>query len=184
MPEKKSRPIHLPDLIEAARGARESLAGLSAFLGDPATEGLRHWPDDVLEQWLYDHADHKAFLEDYGHVDLTTIAWSLEVVPLEVLITMPTGASESDLIGYYAEDPEHWVKVRSQGCHVGVREMWDLHGTWKSWPILIDQALVNSKFEGLQVVEGRTRVGVLRGRTRRGLNIAPNHLTWVGRARA
>lgn len=175
MPEKKSRPIHLPDLVEAARAARDSPAGLSTFLGDRDTEGLRHWPDDVVGQWLYDHAGHQAFHDDYGHLDLTTVAWSVEVVPLEVLTTMPTGASESDLIEYYAEDPEHWVKVRSQGCHVGVREMWDTHGTWKSWPILIDQALVKPKFEGLQVVEGRTRLG---------LNVAPNHLTWVGRARA
>lgn len=181
MPEKRPRPIYLPDLVEAARAARDSPAGLSAFRGNRDTEGLRHWPEDVAKQWLYDHADHHEFLNDYGHIDLTTIAWRLEIVPLETLITMPTGASESDLIEYFAEDPEHWVKVRNQGCHVGVREMWDLHGTWKSWPILIAQALVNPKLEGLQVVEGRTRVGVLRGRTRLGLNVAPNHLAWVGR---
>lgn len=183
MPDSRHGPIYLPDLVKAARVARDSSAGLSTFLGDRDTEGVHHWPDDVCRQWLYDHADHNAFLDDYGLIDLTTIAWRVETVPLEALITMPTGSSESDLIEYYAKEPEHWVNVRNQGGHIGVREMWEVHGTWKRWPILIDQALVNAQLEGLQVVEGRTRIGVLRGRTRLGLHVARNHLAWVGRAR-
>ena len=34
----------------------------------------------------------------------------------------------------------------------------------------------------LQVVEGRTRVGVLRGRHRQGALVAERHLAWVGRS--
>ncbi|MGP5383995.1 hypothetical protein ACTXL8_17750 [Glutamicibacter arilaitensis] len=180
MSKKRPLPIYLHDIVDAARAARDSAAGLSAFRGDMHTQRLRHWPEDVVKQWLYDHADHPAFLADYGHIDLTRVAWRLESVPLEMLVTMPTGASENDLIDYFAEKPGHWVKVRSQGCHVGVREMWELHGTWKSWPVLLDQGLIDPQLEGLQVVEGRTRVGVLRGRSRRGLHVAPKHLAWVG----
>jgi hypothetical protein len=35
---------------------------------------------------------------------------------------------------------------------------------------------------GLQVVEGRTRVGVLKGRHRKAYRVAALHLAWVGRA--
>lgn len=62
--------------------------------------------------------------------------------------------------------------------------MWDVHGTWKRWPILIVRSLVDPDWTGLQVVEGRTRVGVLRGRSRLGLHIAERHLARVGRPRA
>lgn len=113
--------------------------------------------------------------------DLSTLNWEVEVVPLEELMNMPTGASEGDLIESFAKDPQRWVAVRNAGDHRGVREMWDVHGTWKRWPILIDRTLVTPGDEGLQVIEGRTRVGVLRGRARLGLNVAPHHLAWVAR---
>lgn len=73
---------------------------------------------------------------------------------------MPTGASENDLIEYLGKDPEPWVAVRSAGCHLGVRQMWGVGGTWKRWPILIDSSIVSPTQTGLQLVEGRTRVGV------------------------
>lgn len=175
--------MFLVDLVEAATHARERRGSLASFLDDPRTHGLRHWPKDVIEQWPYDHAGRVEFQADYGHIDLTTIAWAVEAISLEDLLAMPTGASEADLIDYFARDPEHWVALRDKGCHVGVREMWEVHGTWKRWPILLDRSLISPGETGLQVVEGRTRVGVLRGRVQRGLCVADHHLAWVGRAR-
>lgn len=118
---------------------------------------------------------------DYGHIDLSALSWNVETIALSDLLLMPTGASEADLIDSFARDPEHWVSVRTTGCHQEVREMWDVHGTWKRWPILIVRSLVDPDGTGLQVVEGRTRVGVLRGRFRLGLHIAEHHVAWVGR---
>ena len=63
----------------------------------------------------------------------------------------------------------------------GVAQCWETHGTWKRWPILIDRRLLDPPESGLQVVEGRTRVGVLRGRHRQGILVAERHLAWVGR---
>ena len=80
---------------------------------------------------------------------------------------MPTGPSDGDCMEEYADDPDHWVSVRRFGIHRGVREGWETHGTWKRWPLLIDRQLVDPGTSGLQVVEGRTRVCVLRGRQRR-----------------
>jgi hypothetical protein len=139
------------------------------------------WPDDVVEQWLYDHGDNTPFLRDYRAVDLSNVTWDVEVVSVEDLVVMPTGPSDGDCMEVYADDPDHWVSVRRFGIHRGVRECWETHGTWKRWPILIDRQLVAPGANGFQVVEGRTRVGVLRGRQRRGYFVAAHHLAWVGR---
>lgn len=183
MSELDLRPVYFGDLAEAKRSAHESGGGLDSFRYTPAAPCLVDWPVDVVEQWPYDHAHHEAFVTDYGHIDLSTLRWEVEVVALEELMVMPTGASENDVIEYFAETPEHWVAVRKDGHHRGVREMWDVHGTWKRWPILIDRELVSPGKPGLQIIEGRTRVGVLRGRARRGLNVAQCHLAWVARTR-
>ena len=70
------------------------------------------WPDDVVEQFLYDHADNIGFLRDYGDLDLTKIEWDVEVIPVEELIEVPTGASDGDCIENFAANPDHWVRVR------------------------------------------------------------------------
>ena len=184
MPDLRRQPVYFADLAGPNRIARDGGGGLNSFRYTPTIACLGEWPVDVVEQWPYDHAHHAAFVTDYGHVDLSTLQWSAEVISLEDLMIMSTGASESDLINYFAKDPEHWVQVRNAGHHQGVREMWDIHGTWKRWPILIDRGLVTPGTEGLQVVEGRTRVGVLRGRTRLGLTVALQHLAWVARTRS
>lgn len=158
-------------------------ADLDDFRRSPRTTCLLDWPKDVVAQWPFEHARHGPFVRDYAHIDLAHLTWVLEVVPLKDLMTLPTGVSEACLIEDYAQDPEHWVDVRNTGPHVGVREMWEAHGTWKRWPILIDRAIVTPDQGGLQVIEGRTRMGVLRGRARRGLHVAPIHLAWVARAR-
>lgn len=87
------------------------------------------------------------------------------------------GVSDDGLsYGRFRADPAHWVTVRPPeiGRH------WEKHGTWLRPPILIDRRLLAPSDSGLQVVEGRTRVGVLRGRLREELHVASNHQAWVG----
>jgi len=55
------------------------------------------------------------------------------------IAAMPSGPSDHDIIDAFASNPDHWVSVRKSGIHVGVAEMWNLHGTCKRWPVLIDQ---------------------------------------------
>lgn len=173
--------VRLASFAPVAQTCRESESGFGAFLRHPKVLGLQ-WPADVLEQWLYDHADNGAFLQDYGDVDLSRIEWNVEAISTEELIRMPTGRSESTCIDEYAADPDHWVNVRRHGVHMGVALCWETHGTWKRWPILIERSLVDRSATGLQVVEGRTRVGILRGRHRMGTFVAMRHLAWVGRS--
>ena len=160
---------------------RREDVGLSfdRFRVDPALATLQ-WPDDVLEQFLFDHGDNGAFLYDYGGIELSEISWRLERIPAADFSGMPTGASDAGCIEHYAKDPVYWVGIRAP--EIGRR--WEEHGTWMRPPILIDRQLLAPWDSGLQVLEGRTRVGVLRGRRREGLYVAPHHHAWVGHAPA
>ena len=57
---------------------------LRGFLGHPLVVRLG-WPDDVIEQWLFDHAGHGAFHVDYGHINLNEITWTLERLDTSLL---------------------------------------------------------------------------------------------------
>ncbi|MER7050279.1 hypothetical protein [Streptomyces jumonjinensis] len=145
------------------------------FRADPALESLQ-WPDDVLEQFLFDHGDNAAFVYDYGGLDLRDITWRLETIPTADFHGIPTGASDAGCIESFADNPVHWISVRPP--EIGRR--WEDHGTWLRPPILIDRRLLDPSDTGLQVVEGRTRVGVLLGRLREELYVASHHEAWVG----
>jgi hypothetical protein len=93
---------------------------------------------------------------------------------------MPTGESDGALIDENAENADHWSEVRR---HQGVPQHWESHGTWLRRPLLIDLALLHPVLGGLQVIEGRTRVGILRSFIRRGRSVAAAHAAWVARAR-
>lgn len=173
--------MRLHEVSRLALSSRESRCGFEDFRHRAEVLALR-WPDDVLEQWLYDHPENSSFLRDYGSVELSLIRWRVEVVGLDDLLTMPTGPSDDNCMDEYAGNPNHWIRARRDGIHMGVAESWETHGTWKRWPILLDRSLLDRPNTGLQVVEGRTRVGVLRGRYRDGSFVAVRHLAWVGRS--
>ncbi|MFD0035042.1 hypothetical protein ACWGDS_40450 [Streptomyces sp. NPDC055059] len=156
--------------------ARRKDGGLTfdEFRTDPALAELQ-WPHDVLQDFLFDHGDY--FVDDYGAIDLRDITWKLESIPAADFHTMPTGESDAGCIESYAENAVYWVKDRPPE----VGRHWKEHGTWLRPPLLIDQSLLDPAHSGLQVLEGRTRVGVLRGRLREQLRVAPNHQAWVGR---
>ncbi|MFF5977114.1 hypothetical protein ACFY7C_37040, partial [Streptomyces sp. NPDC012769] len=158
--------------------ARRQAGGLSYdydyFRADPLVAPLQ-WPDDVLEQFLYDFGDNPAFVNDYGRIDLRAIGWRLETVPAADFHEMPTGASDAGCIEELAENPVHWVTVRPPE----VGRQWEEHGTWLRPPLLINRCLLVPSDRGLRVVEGRMRVGVLRGRLRQGLHVASHHLAWA-----
>jgi hypothetical protein len=172
--------MKLSDLSPLMARRREGGGGFSydRFRVDPVLASL-HWPDDVLEQFLFDHGDNGAFVHDYGGIDLRQVRWQLETTPAADFNEMPTGATEADCVEYFAENPVHWVKVHP----TEVRHHWEEHGTWMRPPVLIDRRLVAPTNNGLQVLEGRKRVGVLRGRQREGLRVASHHHAWIGRPR-
>lgn len=175
--------MYLSDFTALAQRCRDQGLGFAEFTRQELVVNLR-WPRDVVEQWLYEHSGNDAFLCDYEKLDLSLVAWDVEAHPLATFMTIPTGPSDGEVIEYFAQDPEHWVAVRNQGEHLGAGLAWEIHGTWKRWPIVVERALLSPAARGLQLVEGRTRVSILRGRKRLGLHVADAHMAWVGRARA
>ncbi|MFK4102025.1 hypothetical protein ACI2L1_18500 [Streptomyces sp. NPDC019531] len=131
------------------------------FRADPALVSLQ-WPDDVLEQFLFDHGDNAG---------LRTRLRRHRPARRHV-------AAGDDPGRGLRRDADRSVRVRRPE----VGRHWEEHGTWLRPPILIARRLLDPSDSGLQVVEGRTRVGVLRGRLREGLHVASHHQAWVGRA--
>ena len=174
--------MYLADYAPLSRQCNENNSGLTFFKSHSIVSDLR-WPDDVLEQWLYDHAAYGPFLHDYGAIDLSRLRWDVEAISTEEFTQMPTGPSDGDCIDEFAENPDHWINNRKYGIHQGVALCWQTHGTWKRWPILLQRSVLTSTATGLQVIEGRTRVGILKGRYRKGDFVSKNHLAWVGRLR-
>lgn len=174
--------MRLADFADLAQQCRENGCGFAEFRRQDIVIDLS-WPADVLEQWVYDHAGNGSFVRDYENVQLSRVGWQVEALSVDTFMVMPTGPSDAGDIEYFAADPDHWTAVRSQGEHLGVGLAWDVHGTWKRWPIILDRALLTPAELGLQLVEGRHRVGILRGRQRQGRLVADQHLAWVGRRR-
>lgn len=169
--------MNLHDLAPLMKRRQDGAIDFERFRFEPELTGLR-WPDDVLRDFLFEHGDHGPFVDDYGLLDLYSIIWTLETIPTAGFHTMPTGESEAGLIEHVAKHPVHWVTVRP----TEVGRHWQENGTWLRPPLLIDRCLLNLADSGLQVLEGRTRVGVLRGRLREQLHVAPEHEAWVGRS--
>ncbi|WP_223884032.1 hypothetical protein [Pseudarthrobacter sp. BIM B-2242] len=154
----------------------------TAFLARPEIAVLG-WPAEVLRQWLWEFGDRDELRDDYGSVSLDRVTWDLEDVLCPDFDTMPTGASEAGLIDEFAGQHRHWLAAKSR-YKPAVAADWETRGTWSVPPVLIHRSLLDPPGEGLQVVEGRTRVGILRGRRRDGLTTAETHLAWVGRPMA
>ncbi|KFZ80837.1 hypothetical protein ED92_10950 [Amycolatopsis sp. MJM2582] len=174
--------MRIADYTLISQDCHEDGSGFAGFRRHPEVAGLG-WPDDVLEQWLYDHAGNEAFLLDYADVDLAQISWEVEAASTDLLVETPTGDSDGDCIDEFAANPDYWIEVRHTGIHRGVALCWEIHGTWKRWPVLIERSLLTPSAPGLQVVEGRTRIGILKGRHRQGDFVSAQHLVWVGRPR-
>lgn len=174
-------PVHLADLqrrhiLRRAPG-NGSLTTLERFAELPEIAALG-WPIDVVDQWLYEHLPNDEFLRDYAALDLARLRWSLEDLPTSVFEIMPTGEGGSDYLANEAPDHHpHWVRCRGDK----VIRAWEERGSWVRPPIVIDRGCIGGRAGELQLVEGRTRVGVLRGRLRDGLHVAPQHAAWVGR---
>ncbi|MGW2410269.1 hypothetical protein ACWCXK_38015 [Streptomyces sp. NPDC001739] len=89
--------MKLSDLSSFLAGREGGGLSYDRFRADPALASLQ-WPDDVLEQFLFDHGDNGAFVYDYGHIDLREVRWQLKTIPAADFKEMPTGASDAGCI--------------------------------------------------------------------------------------
>lgn len=169
--------IYLHDLKCAHDRSYDSPgAGFDTFCKEQVVSDLG-WPENVVEQMLWDHGGTEHFIPDYGYLNLKSVVWNRELMPTTLLQNVPTGAFDHGAIEEYEKFPVYWAERKGPS----VVESWKSDGTWLVPPLLISRELLKPKMKGWQLVEGRTRVGVLRGRAALGLHVAEHHETWVGR---
>lgn len=172
--------IYLKDLpVRPERAFIGDDDAFARFQGLPDIQALS-WPTSVLRQWIWDHGAYGPFLKDYAALDLSLLTWALEKVPTGDFMTLRTGASDGDAIEEYADEHHYWMELKAT-ANPAARSCWEDFGTWAVPPVTIDRRLVETATSGLQLIEGRTRVGVLRGRQRAGLLVAQRHDAWVAR---
>lgn len=174
---------HFGDLFEHPRYLERRMVRFGGrpdfeqFLAEPVVSAL-DWPAPVLEDWLWDHGNYWPFLDAYGHIDLETVAWTREELPTEAFLTIPTDPSSTKLLTDLAG-----ASLRFGNLVREVQAVWEQDGTWPREPILIERAFVDGE-PGLQLIEGRSRVSMLRARRDEGHVLADRHAVWVGRRSA
>ena len=163
----------LADLPRPGSGLPRELCWVrfNARLSD---EGL-NWPDDVVEQFLFDHGTHPEFVSQYGQLDLRLLTWSLEPLRAAVLVRATVYPKFRQRIDSVAAALDYFATV------YGVRWGWLDKRTWLRAPVMMHGNLLQPGQADLHLVEGHTRIGALTGYLRVGLISAESiHYAWVG----
>lgn len=136
------------------------------------------WPDDVIYHVLVEHGHRQHIRDALEQVDLKRLAWTLECLTAAELV-LATHHPQKTWVESVAEDPEGVIKQKLEGDKPF--DMWP-GGTWARPPFFIDAALLEPPSEGLYLVEGHTRLGLLTGFVRRGgISEDSQHCCWVAR---
>lgn len=139
-------------------------------------------PNDVLEQFVFDHGLKHEFQRQYGSMDLHSIDWKKEQQEARNLIT---ATRFSGFERYFTEVTHRTSMIHEKGWEYGVRktewiEAWKKEGTWIRPPVFIRKT-VPAIEDRLHLVEGHTRTATLCGLVTCGeLTRESLHLIWVG----
>lgn len=118
------------------------------------------WPDPVVEQFLFDHGAKHEFLDQYGHLELEDLTWTVEALPASVLVD---ATCAEDFKRWFDECTLHF-RFRISTRPAPEQQRWAEQGSWMTPPLVMDRAWLGKESPGLHVVEGHTRIGILRGR--------------------
>jgi hypothetical protein len=139
-------------------------------------------PDDVLEQFVFDHGTKDHVQRQYGHLDLHAIRWEQLALPAFEILACSVYTSFTDFVEAVADQTrivhaKGWADVCLSPW---AANHWQRHGTWMRSPVLMRGELAGSA-SALHLVEGHTRLGALRGLVESGeLSPSSAHQVWVG----
>lgn len=141
-------------------------------------------PDDVLEQFVFDHGTKGEFQEQYGGLDLHAVHWQQLALPASEILACSTYPRFAAFVEAIADrtrvvPEEGWGDLR---LPPGAADRWRQYGTWMRPPVMMRGELAGSTAK-LHLVEGHTRTGALRGLVESGV-LTPSsvHQVWVGEA--
>lgn len=140
-------------------------------------------PESVLVQVFHEHGRNQELHSHFGSMDLSTITWSEQKLP---------GAQIADC--WVKPESLSWVNTaasrvqlfHAQGWHcIDYRKIiakhWEINGTWQLAPVLLFIAPESA----LILLEGHTRIGILRGLISNGIiDAVALHDVFVGRCDA
>lgn len=146
---------------------------------EKAQRVLPHFPDDVLEQWVYRH--WKGVFYNWGWLDFQSMRFSLEewtTTNIQSKIQTPHIDTVNKLSGRMMNPlfQRSWL----------VQEM-QLLGTWPVAPIVLhyerDLPMLNGKTlkAPFNLLEGHHRLAYLRQMAEQGLDVCEHHKVWVVR---
>jgi hypothetical protein len=144
---------------------------------------LTNFPDEVLQDFLSDHGRKYDFQHQYGNIELNKINWEIVEISGETILHCryyndfkPWLDGRTDLIiNNWQKSEWECIDVRTD-----VVAHWQKHQTWKRRPIFLDGLFMQCDNE-YYLVEGHTRIGVLRGLIKqRALSIQSKHTIWFG----
>ena len=147
---------------------------------------LPETPLEVIEQVYSHHGRKGEFQEQYAELELSSIVWDSVLISAEEIIRASFYPGFASWFLNVEARPLEFKK-RGWRCidtRADVVEHWANHQTWSLQPVLI-QGLQPAVAGRLHLVEGHTRVALLKGLVNSGvLNPKSEHQVYVGRARA
>ncbi|HEY9852080.1 MAG TPA: hypothetical protein V6D28_21580 [Leptolyngbyaceae cyanobacterium] len=150
----------------------------SDYVNRMHSTSLSNWPEELLKEWLYRHADHiekYAFLE-FEKFQFTQEVWLLNQIPGREAFDDEQFCDNFRNVRERAENPHDWL------AQYMLRE-----GTWNTPVILLNSPLGQYQFPSgkllkhpYHLLEGHRRLSFLNGLI--GLDkAAPEHKVWLVR---
>ena len=137
---------------------------------------LPNFPDEVLQQWVYEH--WKGVISHWGWLDLTQLTFELKSWPTQKLLDI--NSTDQATINKLAERVSHSIYQRSWLVQQMLK-----NGTWPIAPIVLSHSddLFATRSRRLEapntLLEGHHRFAYLRGLKRCGEPLKSQHKVWV-----
>ena len=148
--------VTVDDLAHLPRPG-SSGADFDTFLELVHTHGV-NWPEPVVRDVLFDHGEERHMLLGYGHLDLRAVSWSLEYRSAADLVCATSFFN--DFVDEVADHPHFKINQYRQTLPSPWEE------TWQVPPYFMQGSLLSPPQHGLHLIEGHTRLGILRGLVR------------------
>lgn len=144
----------------------------------------KNTPYCVLKQFYIDHGQNYKFQELYEDVNILELNWRLDCVAASTICDASINPHFEKYTDDIKNDASKYLNSNTLGW-IKRAEYWRKNKTWMTPPVFlkrnIDIKLSSKKRKDLHLVEGHTRLGMLKGLTEKGLLLDNSiHKIWVG----
>lgn len=143
---------------------------------------LSNTPQDVIEQFYSDHGRNPDFQDQFKNLNISNLNWQLVERPAKEIVSCALYPRFSGWFNNVRHRPSGFHKNGWQciDTRKSVVEYWERNRTWLKNPVFIQGKLLGLR-SPLRLVEGHTRVGLLKGLLEHGiLDPATMHRIWLG----